>query len=219
MMIALQAQGNFARLLSGSLVLTFFVYIFVNMGMVSGLLPVVGVPLPLISYGGTSIVTLMAAFGLLMGVHTHKRSVIGLVFILIIFAWEFQCMNRRYFLPLLLSLLTGLLSSSVVHAVQVVNYGVQPATMPIYIAKAIGLLEEIEKKHNVKIELRSFSYGAPENQAMAAGQLQIASAGMGPAMVAATRLPAKLIGISILEQTAIIIPIDSTVAKCGRFER
>jgi rod shape determining protein RodA len=77
MMIALQAQGNFARLLAGSLVLTFFVYIFVNMGMVSGLLPVVGVPLPLISYGGTSIVTLMAAFGLLMGVHTHKRLLSG----------------------------------------------------------------------------------------------------------------------------------------------
>ncbi|OUD15013.1 rod shape-determining protein RodA [Thioflexithrix psekupsensis] len=77
MVIALQAQGNFARLLAGSLVLTFFVYIFVNMGMVSGLLPVVGVPLPLISYGGTSIVTLMAGFGLLMGVHTHKRLLSG----------------------------------------------------------------------------------------------------------------------------------------------
>ncbi|OUD15012.1 ABC transporter substrate-binding protein [Thioflexithrix psekupsensis] len=119
-------------------------------------------------------------------------------------------MKRHYFLPLLL-LLVGLLGSSFSYATQVVNYGVQPATMPIYIAKAMGLLEEIEKKHNVKIELRSFSYGAPENQAMAAGQLQIASAGMGPAMVAAARLPAKLIGISILEQTAIIIPIDSPV--------
>jgi rod shape determining protein RodA len=77
MMIAAQAQGTFARLLAGSLVLTFFVYIFVNMGMVSGLLPVVGLPLPLISYGGTSIVTLMAGFGLLMGIHTHKRLLSG----------------------------------------------------------------------------------------------------------------------------------------------
>ncbi len=73
MVIALQAQDTFTRLLAGSLVLTFFVYIFVNMGMVSGLLPVVGLPLPLISYGGTSIVTLMAGFGLLMAVHTHRR--------------------------------------------------------------------------------------------------------------------------------------------------
>jgi rod shape determining protein RodA len=73
MVIALQAQDTFTRLLAGSLVLTFFVYIFVNMGMVSGLLPVVGLPLPLISYGGTSIVTLMAGFGLLMAVHTHRQ--------------------------------------------------------------------------------------------------------------------------------------------------
>jgi rod shape determining protein RodA len=73
MYIALQAQDTFSRLLVGSLVLTFFVYIFVNMGMVTGLLPVVGLPLPLISYGGTSIITLMAGFGLIMGVHTHRR--------------------------------------------------------------------------------------------------------------------------------------------------
>ena len=73
MVIALQAQDTFTRLLAGSLVLTFFVYIFVNMGMVSGILPVVGLPLPLISYGGTSIVTLMAGFGLLMAIHTHRR--------------------------------------------------------------------------------------------------------------------------------------------------
>ncbi len=70
--IALQAQGTFSRLLAGSIILTFFVYIMVNMGMVSGILPVVGVPLPLISYGGTSIVTLMASFGLLMAVHIHR---------------------------------------------------------------------------------------------------------------------------------------------------
>jgi len=72
--IAAQAQGTFARLLAGSITLTFFVYIFVNLGMVSGLLPVVGIPLPLISYGGTSLVTLMAAFGILMSIATHRRS-------------------------------------------------------------------------------------------------------------------------------------------------
>jgi len=96
-------------------------------------------------------------------------------------------------------------------AQEVVNYGVQPATQPIYIARALGLLDPIEKKHNVKIEFRSFSYGAPENQAMAAGELQMASAGMGPAIVAAARLPAKLVAISILEQTAILVPEDSSV--------
>ncbi len=73
MYIALKAQDSFARLLAGSLTLTFFVYIFVNMSMVSGLLPVVGLPLPLISYGGTSLVTLMAGFGLIMAIHTHRR--------------------------------------------------------------------------------------------------------------------------------------------------
>jgi len=73
LVIANQAQDTFSRLLAGSLTLTFFVYIFVNIGMVSGILPVVGVPLPLISYGGTSIVTLMMAFGILMSIHTHRR--------------------------------------------------------------------------------------------------------------------------------------------------
>ena len=71
--IAAQAQDTYSRLLAGSLSLTFFVYVFVNTGMVIGLLPVVGVPLPLISYGGTSIVTLMAGFGLLMSIHTHRK--------------------------------------------------------------------------------------------------------------------------------------------------
>lgn len=71
--IAAYAQDAYGRLLAGSITLTFFVYAFVNMGMVSGLLPVVGVPLPLVSYGGTSIVTLMAAFGILMSIHTHRR--------------------------------------------------------------------------------------------------------------------------------------------------
>ncbi len=74
--IGLQAQTSFGRMMAGSLTLTFFVYIFVNMGMVAGLLPVVGVPLPLVSAGGTSVVTLMAGFGLLMAVSTEKRMVV-----------------------------------------------------------------------------------------------------------------------------------------------
>ncbi|MCW8886311.1 MAG: rod shape-determining protein RodA [Motiliproteus sp.] len=73
--IATQAQDTFGRLLAGSLTLTFFVYVFVNIGMVSGILPVVGVPLPLVSFGGTSIVTLMAGFGIIMSIHTHRRMV------------------------------------------------------------------------------------------------------------------------------------------------
>ena len=96
-------------------------------------------------------------------------------------------------------------------AQETVNYGVQPATMPIYIAKALGLLDPIEKKRNIKIIFRSFSYGAPENQALAAGELQIASAGMGPAVIAAARLPATLVAISILEQTALLVPKDSAI--------
>jgi len=71
--ITAQAQDTYSRLLAGSITLTFFVYVFVNIGMVSGLLPVVGVPLPLVSYGGTSIVTLMAAFGILMSIQTHRK--------------------------------------------------------------------------------------------------------------------------------------------------
>ncbi|SFB92336.1 rod shape-determining protein RodA [Pseudoalteromonas denitrificans] len=74
--IAVNAQDAFGKLLAGSLTLTFFVYIFVNIGMVSGLLPVVGVPLPLISYGGTSMVTLLAGFGMIMSVATHKRMLV-----------------------------------------------------------------------------------------------------------------------------------------------
>lgn len=71
--IASQATNLFSRTVAGSIGLTFFVYVFVNIGMVSGLLPVVGVPLPLVSYGGTSMVTLMAGFGILMSIHTHKK--------------------------------------------------------------------------------------------------------------------------------------------------
>ena len=71
--IASQAQDTFSRLLSGALTLVFFVYLFVNTGMVTGILPVVGVPLPLISYGGTSLVTILAGFGILMSIHTHRK--------------------------------------------------------------------------------------------------------------------------------------------------
>ena len=74
-MIALNAQDTFGRLLAGSITLTFFIYVFVNMGMVSGLLPIAGVPLPLVSYGGTALVTLMMGFGLLMGISTEQRRV------------------------------------------------------------------------------------------------------------------------------------------------
>lgn len=75
--IAFRAQDNFSRLLAGSLAWTFFVYVFVNVAMVTGLLPVVGVPLPLISYGGTSMVTLFSAFGILMSIQTHSRLLPG----------------------------------------------------------------------------------------------------------------------------------------------
>lgn len=71
--ISTQAQDTFSRLLSGALSLTFFLSFFVNMGMVTGILPVVGVPLPLISYGGSAMVTIMAGFGIVMSIHTHRK--------------------------------------------------------------------------------------------------------------------------------------------------
>jgi rod shape determining protein RodA len=73
--ITAEASTYFTRLMAGSITLTFFTYAFVNMGMVSGILPVVGVPLPLVSYGGTSLVTLMLGFGMLMSIHSHKKLV------------------------------------------------------------------------------------------------------------------------------------------------
>jgi rod shape determining protein RodA len=75
LVIAANAPTLFTRLLAGAITLTFFTYAFVNMGMVSGILPVVGVPLPLISYGGTSLVTILFGVGLLMSIHTHRRLV------------------------------------------------------------------------------------------------------------------------------------------------
>jgi hypothetical protein len=71
--IAANAPTLFGRLLAGAITLTFFTYAFVNMGMVSGVLPVVGVPLPLISYGGTALVSICLGFGILMSIATHKR--------------------------------------------------------------------------------------------------------------------------------------------------
>jgi len=71
--IATYAQETYTRLLAGSLALTFFLYFFVNIGMVTGILPVVGVPLPIISYGGSSVVTLMAGFGMLMSIHVNRK--------------------------------------------------------------------------------------------------------------------------------------------------
>jgi rod shape determining protein RodA len=71
--LATQTQDTFARLLAGSLALTFFVYVFINAGMVTGLLPVVGVPLPLVSYGGSSVVTLLAGFGILMALYSRRK--------------------------------------------------------------------------------------------------------------------------------------------------
>lgn len=75
-LISVQAQDTFGRLLAGSITFTFFVYVFVNIGMVSGILPVVGVPLPLVSYGGTSVMTLFAGFGIVMSIHTHRRIIL-----------------------------------------------------------------------------------------------------------------------------------------------
>lgn len=71
--IAAMSDSVYGRLLGGSLTLVFFIYLLVNTGMVSGILPVVGVPLPLVSYGGTSIITVMAGFGILMSIHTHRE--------------------------------------------------------------------------------------------------------------------------------------------------
>jgi rod shape determining protein RodA len=71
--LAVQTPDTFSRLLAGSVALTFFVYVFINAGMVTGLLPVVGVPLPLVSYGGSSVVTVLAGFGILMSLHAHRK--------------------------------------------------------------------------------------------------------------------------------------------------
>lgn len=74
--LAMKMNDNFSRLLSGALLVTFFVYFFVNVGMVTGILPVVGLPLPFISYGGTSTLTLMLSFGLIMSLYGSKHTII-----------------------------------------------------------------------------------------------------------------------------------------------
>jgi rod shape determining protein RodA len=73
LVLSSRAETLFGRLLAGSLSVTFFIYVFVNVGMVSGILPVVGVPLPMVSYGGTAVVSLLSAFGLIMSMSTHKK--------------------------------------------------------------------------------------------------------------------------------------------------
>jgi len=73
--ITLRARDSFERLFCTGVVFIFALYITINIGMVSGILPVVGVPLPLVSYGGTSLVTTLAAFGILMSVYSHSRKV------------------------------------------------------------------------------------------------------------------------------------------------
>ncbi len=75
MVIAANASTLFSRLMAGAVTLMFFTYAFVNMGMVSGLLPVVGVPLPLVSFGGTALVSLFIGLGILMSVQSHRKLV------------------------------------------------------------------------------------------------------------------------------------------------
>ncbi|UAJ65914.1 peptidoglycan glycosyltransferase MrdB [Candidatus Schneideria nysicola] len=73
LIIAIQAQNTFGRVITGSIILTLFAYVFINIGMVTGILPIVGIPLPLISYGGSSLIVLMASFGMIMSIHTHRK--------------------------------------------------------------------------------------------------------------------------------------------------
>ncbi len=73
--VTMHAQDTFSRLLAGSITFTFFASFFINMGMVTGILPVMGIPLPLVSYGGSSMVTMMASFGILMSIQTHRKLV------------------------------------------------------------------------------------------------------------------------------------------------
>ncbi|MGP1956858.1 MAG: peptidoglycan glycosyltransferase MrdB [Arsenophonus sp. NC-PE1-MAG3] len=73
LIIATNAQNTFGRVMVGGLMLIFFVYLFINIGMVSGILPIVGIPLPLLSYGGSALIVLMAGFGIIMSIHTHRK--------------------------------------------------------------------------------------------------------------------------------------------------
>ncbi|STT85077.1 Rod shape-determining protein RodA [Klebsiella pneumoniae] len=78
--IAAQAQTTFGRVMAGGLMLILFVYVFVNIGMVSGILPVVGVPLPLVSYGGSALIVLMAGFGIVMSIPYPQKNVVEKAF-------------------------------------------------------------------------------------------------------------------------------------------
>ncbi len=124
--------------------------------------------------------------------------------------------NIRISYPLALAVAVAVAAPAM--AEDVVNFGVQPSTQAILVAHGAGFLKPIEDKYKIKIALRSFSYGAPENQALAAGELQIASAGMGPAMLAAARLPARLVAIDILDQTAILVPKDSKITSVAQLK-
>ncbi len=127
---------------------------------------------------------------------------------------------RKFIIPFVVAAAAAMTMASIgaASAQEVVKIGVQPATHPIYIARELGLLAEVEKKHNVKFEWPLFSYGAPENQALAAGEIQLASAGMGPAIVAATRLPVQLLAITVLEQTAILVAADSPIKSVAELK-
>jgi len=72
--IAMEARDTYSRLLAGAIGMSFFVYVFVNGGMVAGMLPVVGVPMPMVSYGGTSAVSLLVGFGVLMSIHANRKT-------------------------------------------------------------------------------------------------------------------------------------------------
>ena len=77
LVIALSAKSQFGRLVAIGIAVTFFLYVFINMAMVMGLIPVVGIPLPLVSYGGTATVSLMLGFGLVMCVYVHRDIMIS----------------------------------------------------------------------------------------------------------------------------------------------
>jgi ABC-type nitrate/sulfonate/bicarbonate transport system substrate-binding protein len=117
-------------------------------------------------------------------------------------------MSRNGCSRVLLFILTVMLCG-IASAQEVVNYGVQPTLTPVHLLRPLGYLDAIERKHNVRIAFKSFQTGAPQNQAMAAGEIQISSAGMGPAVVAASRLPATLLAVTVLGQTAVITHKDS----------
>ena len=109
----------------------------------------------------------------------------------------------------MLAIVAGLAGPAM--ADEVINFGVQPSTQPILVAHGAGYLKPIEEKFKVKIVFGHSPTARRKIRRSAAGAIQIASAGMGPAIVAAARLPAKLIAIDILDQTAILVPKGSKI--------